>query len=80
MDEDFSGMHLTPVPRKGSPGLGRAKSYKQICISMYNEDLKQVDEMVYALKTKGVKANRSALIRHALSLIVLDDVPREVFE
>jgi hypothetical protein len=51
--------------------------YKVICISMYNEDLKQLDTMVDALKARGLtKANRSALIRYALSQVDLDKVPR----
>ncbi len=51
--------------------------YKVICISMYNEDLGRLDEMVATLKSRGyTKANRSALIRHALSELDLDQVPR----
>lgn len=51
--------------------------YKVICISMYNDDLGRLDEMVATLKSRGyTKANRSALIRHALSELDLDKVPR----
>ncbi len=51
--------------------------YKVICISMYNEDLEHLDEMVERLKTRGLtKANRSALIRYALGIVDLDKVPR----
>lgn len=51
--------------------------YKVICISMYNDDLSQLDAMVDALKARGLtKANRSALIRHALAQVDLDKVPR----
>ena len=51
--------------------------YKVICISMYTDDLEKLDEMVVALKARGLtKANRSALIRHALSQVDLDKVPR----
>ena len=51
--------------------------YKVICISMYTDDLKRLDTMVDTLKSRGLtKANRSALIRHALSLVDLDEVPR----
>lgn len=51
--------------------------YKVICISMYTEDLKKLDEMVDSLKARGLtKANRSALIRYALSSVDLDRVPR----
>lgn len=51
--------------------------YKVICISMYNKDLERLDEMVDALKAKGLtKANRSALIRYALNEVDLERVPQ----
>ncbi|HTM44052.1 MAG TPA: hypothetical protein VL137_03800 [Polyangiaceae bacterium] len=51
--------------------------YKVICISMYTDDLKRLDSMVESLKTRGLtKANRSALIRYALSEVDLDRVPK----
>ena len=51
--------------------------YKVICISMYTDALGRLDEMVRELKARGyTKANRSALIRHALSVVDLDKVPR----
>ena len=51
--------------------------YKVICISMYTEDLKRLDTMVDSLKARGLtKANRSALIRYALSAIDLENVPK----
>ncbi|MBM4357475.1 MAG: hypothetical protein FJ096_05120 [Deltaproteobacteria bacterium] len=51
--------------------------YKVICISMYTETLGKLDGMVRELKRRGyTKANRSALIRHALDLVDLDEVPR----
>jgi hypothetical protein len=51
--------------------------YKVICISMYTEDLRRLDEMVESLKSRGLtKANRSALIRYALGQVDLDRVPK----
>jgi hypothetical protein len=51
--------------------------YKVICISMYTEDLKRLDTMVDALKSRGLtKANRSALIRYALAAVDLTNVPK----
>ena len=51
--------------------------YKVICISMYTDALAQLDGMVSELKSRGyTKANRSALIRHALACVDLDQVPR----
>jgi hypothetical protein len=60
---------------KGSPPL----HYKVICISMYNGDLDKLDEMVDELKGMGLtKANRSALIRYALTQVDLTKVPRGI--
>ena len=51
--------------------------YKVICISLYTEDLDNLDRMVDALKSRGLtKASRSALIRYALGAVDLDKVPR----
>jgi len=51
--------------------------YKVICISMYTQDLTKLDAMVDELKARGLtKANRSALIRFALSGVDLAKVPR----
>ncbi len=67
-----------PAPARAS----RAKEpkpahYKVICISMYTKDLEHLDELVDALKARGMtKASRSALIRAALDQVDLDKVPR----
>lgn len=59
------------------PASARPTHYRVICISMYTEDLERLDAMVEDLKGRGItKANRSALIRHALSNVDLDKVPR----
>ena len=48
-------------------------SYKVICISMYNDDLANMDEIVAKLKARGLTGvSRSLLIRYALSKIDLD--------
>lgn len=53
--------------------------YKVICISMYIDALERLDGMVKELKSRGyTKANRSALIRHALNVVDLDQVPRGI--
>ncbi|MBI5531075.1 MAG: hypothetical protein HY898_00065 [Deltaproteobacteria bacterium] len=68
-----------PVPESTPRGAAAAKPvhYKVICISMYNEDLDHLDAMVEKLKARGLtKANRSALIRYALSHVDLDQVPK----
>jgi hypothetical protein len=61
-----------PATREQKP-----EHYKIICISLYNEDLVRLDEMVSKLKKRGLtKASRSGLIRFALSNVDLDLVPR----
>ncbi|HEY4118449.1 MAG TPA: hypothetical protein VGM56_11365 [Byssovorax sp.] len=76
----LSGAFYVDPPRRGRQGrppAPRPEHYKVICISMYTGDLDRLDEMVDGLKARGLtKANRSALIRHALSQVDLDKVPR----
>ena len=50
-------------------------TYKVICISLYHEDLRSLDEAVDVLKARGITiANRSALIRYALDHVDLDAI------
>ena len=64
------------APRSERP-VEKPQHYKVICISMYTEDLSRLDQMVDALKARGLtKANRSALIRYALGALDLDQVPK----
>ena len=83
--EVLSGSFYTsPAPASQTRPAKKAKAdkpthYKVICISMYTDALGRLDEMVKELKSRGyTKANRSALIRHALELVDLDDVPRGI--
>jgi hypothetical protein len=79
----LSGAFYTPrassgVKPKAAP-VEKPSHYKVICISMYTDDLGRLDEMVDMLKARGMtKANRSALIRHALEQVDLDKVPRGI--
>ena len=85
LSADFYGQSArpSPTPRAEQP-LSRTRKpsakpthYKVICISMYMDDLKRLDDMVDELKIRGLtKANRSALIRYALSNVELDNVPK----
>jgi metal-responsive CopG/Arc/MetJ family transcriptional regulator len=54
--------------------------FKVICISLYNEDLKRLDEMVRILKDeRGLTlANRSSLIRYALRKINVNEQEEEL--
>jgi hypothetical protein len=63
------------APRR-TPKLPRPTHYKVICISMYTRDLEDLDAKVAELKRRGwTKANKSQLIRLALSQIDLDKLP-----
>lgn len=71
----------TPLPERanGKKRDEKPTHYKVICISMYTDDLKRLDDMVDALKARGLtKANRSALIRHALNSVDLENVPKGI--
>jgi hypothetical protein len=75
----LSGAFYSPLSEKRPRREAAEKPlhYKVICISMYTDDLARLDEMVDALKARGLtKANRSALIRHALATVDLEKVPR----
>jgi hypothetical protein len=74
-----SGPRETSKPRASKPPPPKPDHYKVICISMYTNDLARLDAMVDQLKARGLtKANRSALIRHALEQVDLDKVPRGI--
>lgn len=67
----------SPAPAPSSKRDAKPAHYKVICISMYTDDLKRLDRMVEELKARGLtKANRSALIRYALSEVDLERVPK----
>ncbi len=79
----LSGSFYSPAESGAFPkGSDRAQAvkpthYKVICISMYTKDLERLDQLVEALKARGMtKASRSALIRAALDQVDLDKVPR----
>lgn len=81
VDQVLSGSFYQPqqVPpsSRRTRVVDKPDHYKVICISMYVDALERLDAMVKELKARGyTKANRSALIRHALTSVDLDDVPR----
>ena len=77
-DEDRgSGAFFAPPSPAADKPEAKPLHYKVICISMYTDDLKRLDTMVESLKARGLtKANRSALIRYALSNVDLEQVPK----
>ncbi len=65
-----------PVPPR-KPEKAKPVHYKIVCISLYNEDIARLEERVAELKRRGhTKANKSELIRFALSQVDLDKFPK----
>ena len=65
-----------PMTKKRAGTGPRPTHYKVICISMYTRDIEELEAKVAELKRRGwTKANKSQLIRLALSQIDLDKLP-----
>jgi hypothetical protein len=82
LSEEYYGRRsAAPASPAPAPSARRAKPprpthYKVICISMYTRDLEDLDAKVAELKRRGwTKANKSQLIRLALSQIDIDKLP-----
>jgi hypothetical protein len=62
----------SPQPRREKP-----THYKVVCISLYTEDIEQLETLVAELKRRGhTKANKSQVIRAALDQVDLDKIPK----
>ncbi|HUQ02765.1 MAG TPA: hypothetical protein VM261_09740 [Kofleriaceae bacterium] len=73
--DDFYGRGPSTTPKKGE-AVARPTHYKVICISMYTKDIEELEAKVHELKRRGwTKANKSHLIRLALSQLDLDKLP-----
>ena len=73
LTEEYYGRGRREVAPSRPP---RPTHYKVICISMYTRDLEELEAKVAELKRRGwTKANKSQLIRLALSQIDLDKLP-----
>ena len=79
LSEEYYGRRTPAVPEPTAGKRGkqpRPTHYKVICISMYTRDLEDLDAKVAELKRRGwTKANKSQLIRLALSQIDIDKLP-----
>jgi hypothetical protein len=72
---DKAGKRTRPKPKKAK--AKKPDHYDVICISLYKEDLAQLDKMVAKLKKQGHRRiSRSALIRFALDQVDIRDLPR----
>jgi len=71
----------TPFIGPLRPPISRARPYRVICISFYNEDLAELDRLVDELKERGCsRANRSALLREAIRQCDLDQAEQSFKE
>jgi hypothetical protein len=87
LSEDFYGSSRPEPAQRPASGpsravapRGKAKAkpthYKVVCISLYTKDIEQLEETVAELKRRGyTKANKSQLIRYALSQLDIDKLP-----
>jgi hypothetical protein len=80
LSEEYYGRRQRPVEANGAKrrvsAIARPTHYKVICISMYTRDIEELEAKVAELKRRGwTKANKSQLIRLALSKIDLDKLP-----
>jgi hypothetical protein len=73
LSEEYYGRRIDEKrPLKAAAGE-KPTHYKVICISIYKRDLEELEAKVAELKRRGwTKANKSQLIRLALSQIDLD--------
>jgi hypothetical protein len=75
LSEEYYGKRVADSPAKRAK-VQRPTHYKVICISMYTRDLEELDAKVAELKRRGwTKANKSQLIRLALSQIDVTKLP-----
>jgi hypothetical protein len=77
LHQDFFGGDIErPIPRRSVPTRPRPTHYKVVCISLYTKDIEALEANVAELKRRGyTKANKSQLIRYALSQLDLDKLP-----
>jgi hypothetical protein len=80
LSKEYYGRADAPKTAKRASTGPRPTHYKVICISMYTRDIEELEAKVAELKRRGwTKANKSQLIRLALSQIDLDKLgtPRQ---
>jgi hypothetical protein len=73
-----AGDDSTRVSTSNARGPKKPKPthYKVVCISLYTRDIENLEATVAELKRRGyTKANKSQLIRYALSQLDIDKLP-----
>jgi len=72
--EDFYGRGAPAAP--AARAKPKPTHYKVVCISLYTKDIENLEATVAELKRRGyTKANKSQLIRYALSQLDIDKLP-----
>ena len=68
---------MPDIARRGQATKEKPTHYKVVCISLYNEDIENLEKLVAELKRRGhTKANKSQLIRAALAQVDLGKIPK----
>jgi hypothetical protein len=64
------------APTKRKANKPKPTHYKVVCISLYTQDIENLEATVAELKRRGyTKANKSQLIRQALRQLDIDKLP-----
>jgi hypothetical protein len=67
---------VTSATRKRTKPKVKPTHYKVVCISLYTQDIENLEKTVAELKRRGhTKANKSQLIRQALRQLDIDKLP-----
>ena len=73
---DFYGGARPEEPAAETAARSKPTHYKVVCISLYTKDIENLEATVKELKRRGyTKANKSQLIRYALSMLDIDKLP-----
>jgi len=76
-DDPLAGFYRGEPAPSARPKPAKPTHYKIVCISLYNEDIERLENLVRELKKRGhTKANKSQVIRAALDQIDLDKIPK----
>ena len=71
-----AGQAAEPEPAAAETARAKPTHYKVVCISLYTRDIENLEATVKELKRRGYsKANKSQLIRYALSMLDIDKLP-----
>lgn len=76
--EEYYGVSEAPAKKVRPAKAKKPKPthYKVVCISLYTQDIENLEAKVAELKRRGhTKANKSQLIRMALRQLDLDSLP-----